>query len=61
VLVASLRKGQIVVMDNLGAHRPKRVRELRAPYLGETRAWLGEATWKALARTSVEVLVDAKV
>jgi hypothetical protein len=33
----------------------------RAPYLGETRAWLGEATWKALARTSVEVLVDAKV
>jgi transposase len=28
VLVASLRKGQIVVMDNLGAHRPKRIREL---------------------------------
>jgi hypothetical protein len=33
----------------------------RAPYLGETRAWIGEATWKALDRTSVEVLVGAKV
>ena len=33
----------------------------RALYLGETRAWLGEATWKALASTSVEVLVDSKV
>lgn len=28
VLAPSLRKGQVVVMDNLGAHRPKRVREL---------------------------------
>jgi transposase len=28
VLVPSLRPGQVVVMDNLGAHRPKRVREL---------------------------------
>jgi transposase len=28
VLIPSLRRGQIVVMDNLGAHRPKRVREL---------------------------------
>jgi transposase len=28
VLVPSLGLGQIVVMDNLGAHRPKRVREL---------------------------------
>jgi transposase len=28
VLVPSLRAGQIVVMDNLGAHRPKKVREL---------------------------------
>jgi transposase len=28
VLVASLEPGQIVVMDNLGAHRPKRIREL---------------------------------
>lgn len=28
LLVPALRPGQIVVMDNLGAHRPKRVREL---------------------------------
>jgi transposase len=28
VLVPSLRAGQVVVMDNLGAHRPKRIREL---------------------------------
>jgi transposase len=28
VLAPSLREGQIVVMDTLGAHRPKRVREL---------------------------------
>jgi transposase len=28
VLLANLRAGQIVVMDNLGAHRPKRIREL---------------------------------
>jgi transposase len=28
VLVPSLREGQVVVMDNLGAHRPKRIREL---------------------------------
>ena len=28
VLVPSLHTGQIVVMDNLGAHRPKRIREL---------------------------------
>jgi transposase len=28
VLALSLRPGQVVVMDNLGAHRPKRVREL---------------------------------
>lgn len=28
VLAPSLREGQMVVMDNLGAHRPKRVREL---------------------------------
>lgn len=27
MLLPSLRPGQIVVMDNLGAHRPKRVRE----------------------------------
>jgi len=28
VLLPSLKPAQIVVMDNLGAHRPKRVREL---------------------------------
>ena len=28
VLVPSLRAGQIVVVDDLGAHRPKRIREL---------------------------------
>jgi len=28
LLVPALRAGQLVVMDNLGAHRPKRVREL---------------------------------
>lgn len=28
VLAPSLRKGEVVVMDNLGAHRPKKVREL---------------------------------
>jgi transposase len=28
VLTPSLEEGQVVVMDNLGAHRPKRVREL---------------------------------
>jgi transposase len=28
VLAPGLNEGQIVVMDNLGAHRPKRVREL---------------------------------
>ncbi len=27
-LAPSLRAGQVVVMDNLGAHKPKRVREL---------------------------------
>jgi hypothetical protein len=33
----------------------------RAPYLGETRAWIEEPTWKPLDRTSVEALVGAKV
>jgi hypothetical protein len=32
-----------------------------APYLGETRAWIGDATWKSLDRASVEVLVGGKV
>ena len=29
----------------------------RAPYLGERRAWIGEATWKALDSATVEALV----
>jgi hypothetical protein len=33
----------------------------RAPYLGETRAWIEEPTWKPLDRASVEVLVGGKV
>jgi hypothetical protein len=33
----------------------------RAPYLGETRAWIGDATWKQLDRTIVEALVGRKV
>jgi hypothetical protein len=33
----------------------------RAPYLGETRAWIGEPTWKRLDRPTVEVLVGEKV
>jgi hypothetical protein len=35
--------------------------EERAPYLGETRAWVGDATWKTLDRTAVELLVGGKV
>ena len=35
--------------------------EERAPYLGETRAWIGDAIWKPLDRATVEVLVGAKV
>ncbi len=33
----------------------------RAPYLGESRASIGDATWKSLDRTSVEALVGGKV
>jgi hypothetical protein len=33
----------------------------RAPYLGETRAWIGDATWTPLDRTTVEILVGGKV
>ena len=33
----------------------------RAPYLVETRARMGDATWKRLDRASVEVLVGEKV
>ena len=32
-----------------------------APYLGETRAWIGDATWKPLDRATVETLVGDKV
>jgi len=33
----------------------------RAPYLGETRARIGDAIWKTLDRASVEILVGGKV
>jgi hypothetical protein len=33
----------------------------RAPYLGETRAWIGDATWKRPDRATVEVLLGGKV
>ena len=33
----------------------------RAPYLGETRAWIADATWKRLDRPTVEALVGGKV
>jgi hypothetical protein len=33
----------------------------RAPYLGETRAWIGDATWTRLDRATVEMLVGGKV
>jgi hypothetical protein len=33
----------------------------RPPYLGETRAWIGEPAWKSLDRAIVEVLVGGKV
>jgi hypothetical protein len=33
----------------------------RAPYLGETRSWIGEPTWKRLDHATVEVLVGGKV
>ena len=35
--------------------------EERAPYLGETKAWIGDATWKGLDRATVEMLVGGKV
>ena len=35
--------------------------EETAPYLGETRPWIRDATWKPLDRASVEVLVGGKV
>jgi hypothetical protein len=35
--------------------------EERAPYLGETRARIGGATWKTLDRATVEALIRQKV
>jgi hypothetical protein len=35
--------------------------EERVLYLGETRAWIGDATWKRLDRATVEALVGGKV
>ena len=32
-----------------------------APHLGETRAWIGDATWKTLDRASVAILVGGEV
>jgi hypothetical protein len=32
-----------------------------APYLGETRARIGDATWKTLDRTAVELMVGGKI
>jgi hypothetical protein len=36
------------------------VRE-RAPYIGETRLSVGEATWKRITRSMVEILVGGEV
>jgi len=33
----------------------------KAPYLGETRMWIGDATWKPLDHASVAILVGGKV
>jgi hypothetical protein len=33
----------------------------RPPYLGETRVWIGDATWKLLDRATVEALVGGTV
>jgi hypothetical protein len=33
----------------------------RTTYLAETRAWMGNATWKQLDRASAEVLVGEKI
>jgi hypothetical protein len=35
--------------------------EERAPSLGESRTWKGDATWKRLDCSTVEVLVGGKV
>ena len=33
----------------------------RAPYVGETRTWIEEPTWKPLDHATLEVLVGGKV
>jgi hypothetical protein len=33
----------------------------RASYLGERRAWIGDAAWKPLDRATIEVLVGGKI
>jgi transposase len=74
VLAPNLEEGQVVVMDNLGAHRPKRIRELieqrgcelvyLPPYspdynpIEEAFAKIKNLLRKAAARTK-EVLVEA--
>ena len=45
---------ELIVLSNY------RVEE-RVPYLGETRARIGDATWKGLDRATVEALVGGKV
>jgi hypothetical protein len=35
--------------------------EERAPYLGEMRAWIGNANWKRLDRATVAVMVGRRV
>jgi hypothetical protein len=32
----------------------------RVPYLGESRTWIGEPTWKRLDRPTVDTLVGGK-
>ena len=74
VLLPSLRAGQIVVMDNLSAHRPKRIRELIEQHgcelvylpsyspdynpIEEAFAKIKHLLRKAAARTK-EALIDA--
>ena len=47
VLAPSLRPGRVMVMDNLGAHRGDRVRELI-----EARGWIGHCGYLPGAQPS---------
>src|SRR3712207_7592665 len=38
LLASAVRPGQVVVMDNLGAHRPKRVRERSEEHTSELQS-----------------------